>query len=55
MALPAFLARLLIHTGAWRLFPSLQRRLAGEAESLRWWSARLLEAPFDELGQIGCM
>ena len=53
MALPAFLARLLILTGAYRLFPSLQRRLDGGADTLRYWSARLLEAPFDDLGKAG--
>jgi aminotransferase len=53
MALPAFLARLLVWAGAHRLFPELNKRLDGGADTLRYWSARLLTAPFDALLQAG--
>ncbi len=50
MPLPAFLARLLVLAGVHRLFPSIEKRLGGPASSLRYWSSRLLTAPFDALG-----
>lgn len=53
MALPAFLARLLVWTGAYRLFPEINKRLDGGADTLRYWSARLLTAPFADLQRAG--
>src|SRR4051794_4784757 len=49
MRIPPLLARLLIRTGVVRLLPSLQRRLDGGADFLRYYSDRLLGSPWSDL------
>jgi aspartate/methionine/tyrosine aminotransferase len=45
----ALLLRLLVRTGVARCLPGTQRRLDGGADFLRYYSDRLLDAPFREL------
>jgi aspartate/methionine/tyrosine aminotransferase len=52
MTCPPRLARLLIRTGLARLLPSVQRRLQGGAEYLRFYSDRLLSSPLAPLERI---
>ena len=49
MRQPLLLLKLLIHTGLARLLPSVQRRLDGGADFLRFYSNRLLCSPLTEL------
>jgi aspartate/methionine/tyrosine aminotransferase len=48
---PLFLAKLLIRTGLARLLPGVRRRLGRGADYLRYYSDRLLAAPFAALEQ----
>jgi aspartate/methionine/tyrosine aminotransferase len=52
MTCPPLLARLLIRSGVARLVPSLQRRLEGGADYLRFYSDRLLTSPLRQLERI---
>ena len=49
MRQPLFLLKLLIHSGAARWFPGVQRRLGGGADFLRYYSNRLLASPLGQL------
>lgn len=53
MTIPPLLARLLIRTGLLPLFPGVQRRLAGGADYLRYYSDRLLVSPLQLLERLG--
>ncbi|MGH7170346.1 MAG: pyridoxal phosphate-dependent aminotransferase [Gemmataceae bacterium] len=49
MRQPLFLLKLLIHSGAARWLPGVQRRLGGGADFLRYYSNRLLASPLRQL------
>lgn len=53
MRQPLLLLKLLIHTGLTRLLPSVQRRMDGGADFLRYYSNRLLCSPLAELERAG--
>jgi aspartate/methionine/tyrosine aminotransferase len=49
---PLFLLKLFIHLGLARFLPSVQRRLGGGADYLRYYSNRLLSSPLWELDHV---